>query len=273
MLKGYKIQTVIGIDAIHTFFRQKFCKGYVFNGESHNFWEMVFVLDGSVGITADSDVYVLEKGQGVIHRPNEFHKIWSEFDTDPTVIIVSFSANAFPDFDGRIVSLDTSQIKKIEHLYTYSDICFERDGSSIINIKPDTAYEMNLLKLELELLILSVLKKKTDTVSSGLKSAEIYSAAVKIMEENIGSGLGIDEIAKRCSISPAYLKKIFAKYSGSGVIQYYNRLKARIACVHLDNGKSVKETALLLGFADQNYFSTFFKRVMGVSPTSFRNKK
>ena len=272
MIKDYKISTLICVDAVHTFFRQKFSKGYIFNGESHDFWEMVFVIDGSVGITADRDVYVLEKGQSVIHRPNEFHKIWSEFDTDPTVIIISFSASVFPEFDGRIMSLDTSQIKRIEQLFESSSMCFERDGVRIVNIKKDSEYELNTLKLELELLILSVLKRQTANVSSGLKSADIYSAAVKIMEDNISGELDTEKIAKMCSISSAYLKKIFAKYSGGGVIQYFNRLKARIACVYLDSGKSVKETALLLGFTDQNYFSTFFKRIMGVSPSHFRNK-
>ena len=272
MFKDYKIHPLISVDAVHTFFRQKFEKGYVFNGESHDFWEMVFVLDGSVGITADSDVYVLEKGQSVIHRPNEFHKIWSEFDTDPTVIIISFTASDFPQFEGRIMSLDITQLKSIERLYEYSSNCFEREGFKISNIKNNSEYELSIFKLELELLFLSVLKRQASSVSSGLKSADIYSSAVKIMEDNISSDLDTERIAKMCSISSAYLKKIFAKYSGGGVIQYFNRLKARIACVHLDSGKTVKETALLLGFTDQNYFSTFFKRIMGVSPSKYRNK-
>ena len=80
------------------------------------------------------------------------------------------------------------------------------------------------------------------------------------------------DIAEKLSISTVYLKKIFMKYSGCGVMQYYNRLRARVACTYLDKGKSVKETADLLGFGDQNYFSTFFKRIIGVSPIEFKKK-
>ena len=90
------------------------------------------------------------------------------------------------------------------------------------------------------------------------------------MEQNYHAGLCTADIAQKFSISVAYLKKIFLKYSGCGVMQYYNRLRARVACTYLDKGKSVKETADLLGFGDQNYFSTFFKKAMGMSPTEFK---
>ena len=56
-------------------------------------------------------------------------------------------------------------------------------------------------------------------------------------------------------------------------MKYYNRLKAQVACTYLDEGRSVKETASMLGFADQNYFSSFFKRTIGKNPSEFRNHK
>ena len=59
--KETELKRGIQIEKFHTFFKIQFRNDYVFNGESHNFWEMVFVLDGSVGITADSDVYVLQR--------------------------------------------------------------------------------------------------------------------------------------------------------------------------------------------------------------------
>lgn len=39
----------------------------------------------------------------------------------------------------------------------------------------------------------------------------------------------------------------------------------------LKSGMSVKETAAALGFANQNYFSTVFKRITGSAPTKYVN--
>ena len=44
----------------------------------HNFWEIVCVLEGEVGVASANDLYTLSKGQAVIHSPMEFHNIWSE---------------------------------------------------------------------------------------------------------------------------------------------------------------------------------------------------
>ncbi len=272
MLHGCESPNLIKISALHTFFKTEFKAGYAFKGERHNWWEMVFVINGSVGITADSSVYTLERGQAVIHRPDEFHQIRSETLTSPTVIVLSFSADVFPDFKGRVFNLNLSQLEEILSLCDYSGGCFVRNNIYITGPASGALGAIQELWLRLELLLLSVISQKSTSaaVVKGLKGAEIYSAAVKLMEQNAHLGLCIEDIAAEFSISAAYLKKIFMKYSGSGVMQYYNRLRARIACTYLDSGKSVKETADLLGFGDQNYFSTFFKRIVGVSPTRFK---
>lgn len=260
----------IQIEKFHTFFKIRFRSDYVFSGESHNFWEMVFVLDGNVGITADSDVYVLQKGQAIIHRPNEFHKIWSEFGTNPTVIVVSFTASVFPEIKGRLLSFDPVQADTLSKLCDKSYTCIERNSIALYNSPILNMYEAQKLMLELELFIFSAVARRGHESPSGLKSAEIYSAAVKLMEEHIQKNYRIGDFAEMLNVSTPYLKKIFCKYSGSGVMKYYNHLKVRIACTYLDEGRSVKETSSLLGFEDQNYFSTFFKRLTGMSPSEFK---
>ena len=271
MIEGCQIKHTISIDSLHTFFKSDFKSDYVFGGERHSFWEIVFVLGGTVGVTAGDEVYVLEKGQAVIHKPDEFHKIWSEFGADSTVMVLSFGASVFP-FRERILSLDATCGAKLAELYDYSFSCFERSGIAITGIKHGYEAKVDRFRIEVELLLHSLLHKSPERKTSGVRSAEIYSMAVKYMEDCPGGGLCIDEIAEHCSISSAYLKKIFVRYAGCSVMQYYNLMRARIACGHISNGRSVKETAMLLGFADQNYFSTFFKRIMGMSPTEYRKR-
>lgn len=268
---------IIRINKIHSFFRADFKADYAFMGERHDSWEMVFVISGKVGITADSNIYTLERGQAVIHRPNEFHQIRSESLAVPTVIVISFSAEKFPEPQGRIFSLELSQMEEIQNLYELSHKCFERSGIYVKNMSDASSFIMQQLWLRLELLVFSVVFGSSIATpfprTKGLKSAELYSSAVNYMEQNLSTGCSTEDIASAISISSAYLKKIFLKYSGSGVMQYYNRLKARVACEYLAQGKTVKETAELLGFNDQNYFSTFFKRTTGKSPTEFKKGK
>ena len=68
--KGCKVQNPVSVSEIFTFSKQKFSKNYSFKGESHDFYEAVCVLKGTVGVTSGKKVYLLSKGQMTVHREN-----------------------------------------------------------------------------------------------------------------------------------------------------------------------------------------------------------
>ena len=95
---------------------------------------------------------------------------------------------------------------------------------------------------------------------------------METISKNIGTRLSIEEIALKCNMSVSNAKRVFSKYAGCGISVYYNGLVIYEAKKLLSDGKSVGETAGALGFASQNYFSSFFKRITGHSPTEWRSK-
>ena len=66
------------------------------------------------------------------------------------------------------------------------------------------------------------------------------------------------------------LEKTVRRYSGCGAMSYYNELRMQKAAELLSEGSSVKETALSLGFSNQNYFSTSFKKWSGKAPSEIK---
>lgn len=90
------------------------------------------------------------------------------------------------------------------------------------------------------------------------------------MREHLHEQLTAQEIAKLANMSLSSLKKIFAQYAGMGIVRFFTEMKMRHAVSLLQAGKRVGETASELGFSDQNYFSTVFRRVMGSVPGSHR---
>ena len=74
MYKPYKINQLINITEMYSFFERQFGKDYSFPGESHNFWECMYVEDGSVCVSGDERVYSLKSGEIIFHKPMEFHK-------------------------------------------------------------------------------------------------------------------------------------------------------------------------------------------------------
>ena len=87
------------------------------------------------------------------------------------------------------------------------------------------------------------------------------------MKENMCKRLSADEIADGCNVSLSLLQKMFYRYTGMGIMKYYESLRMGRAKSLLSDGYMVKETAEALGYTDQNYFSSAYKRYFGISPS------
>ncbi len=261
----------INIKNLYTAFKDKFEKDYYFDGEAHDFWEMVFVLDGSVGATANEKVYLLNKGQIIFHSPMEFHKLWAESGTKPTVLIISFNTEQMPKMEHQVFGLLQDNIEEAEAILKLIDQHFEMDDYKVKSLKESRCIEANIIVNRLENLILSILKN--DTVSNikyNSTGAKNYNNIVGVLEKNTDKNLTINEVAQLCHMSPYNLRKTFYKFAGMGIMRYFNQLKVKKAINMFHNGLNVKEVSYALGFENQNYFSTFFKRIAGQPPSAYK---
>jgi len=123
-------------------------------------------------------------------------------------------------------------------------------------------------------LLLQLLLNKCDKSNSNptlLKNEKtrLFSKAVSIMERYVASKITVDELAQMLRVSLSGLKRIFWKYTGIGVHEYYLMLKINKAKELLLSGYSITRTAKVLQFSSQPYFSTTFKRVTGISAKTF----
>jgi AraC-like DNA-binding protein len=79
------------------------------------------------------------------------------------------------------------------------------------------------------------------------------------------------QIAAECHTNHAYLCRLFRRYDQQTPYQYLLRLKMNHAAERLrEGGGLVKQIAEEAGFSDPFHFSRVFKKVLGLSPDSFR---
>ena len=76
-MNACKLEKKLEITSLFTLFERKFSDDYYWVGETHDFWELVCILDGQMGIAADRDIYSLKKYNMMLHSPMEFHNLWS----------------------------------------------------------------------------------------------------------------------------------------------------------------------------------------------------
>lgn len=86
--------------------------------------------------------------------------------------------------------------------------------------------------------------------------------------------ISVGDIAKKCNISEVYFRKLFKESYGMSPLKYINKLRIEHACRLLESGYyRVSEAATLSGFEDMKYFSTAFKKHVGIMPSEYLAKK
>lgn len=263
------IEPALRISALCSVHKSDRPAGYFYNGESHDFWECVFVLKGNAGVTAGDSAYSLGAGQAILHPPGEFHRIWNMGENALQILIFSFSADRFPISEHTVCPCTFADralevAERIRALFVTDGILIRRPRE---NAKPA---ELQRSISALEDLLLDLLSNdapralRTDAYRAA--SSALYTRAISVMKENMGRRLQMSELAALCNTSISTLQKLFFRYTGMGAMRYYGNLKMQYAENLLRDGMRVKEVALALGYTDQNYFSTAYKRHFGISP-------
>ncbi len=278
MWKPYEVNSQFNISSFYSAFVRVCPKEFFFQGEAHDFWELAYVIKGSVCMSVDDSVIELGENRLIFHKPMEFHSMRTDNNKHTELLILSFSASGefMNHFENSIFTLNRAQRHSIMAIHEF---IMEYDDDSEDKFVP-THYLDKISKKPLEFKILKnitenfliSLSHEVKTPSTLIENTEtsIYADALRIIDENIYSKLSVDELAKRCNASVSYLKKIFAKYNGLGIHEYILKCKMYIAKQMLSEGASVTEISEKLAFSSQNYFSTAFKRETGISPSMYR---
>ncbi len=240
---------------------------YIFSGEVHNFWEIVFIESGKVYSTEEEKIYTLEENQMIFHAPMEFHRIRTAGQNKAQGKIISFeSVGPLPDTVKNGVFTLTKEEKE-DYRYTFF---------KIYNLfRNSDATELDFLEAEsrLKAFIIRISRAKASEKKHNSPSATAYNKVASFMANNVNLNLSVDEIARQNFISTSYLKHLFSKYAGISPKKHMAHLQIQAANELLNSGKTVGEVAETLNFSSPNYFSTFYKKQTGEPPLKYISEK
>lgn len=103
-------------------------------------------------------------------------------------------------------------------------------------------------------------------------SEQLINTVKKYVDANYRLGVTLHSMAEELNMSPSQLSKLFSGYMGVNFSDYVNGLKEQKAKELLKStDQRVYEVADYLGFSDAYYFSSWFRRTVGCSPTEYRD--
>lgn len=95
--------------------------------------------------------------------------------------------------------------------------------------------------------------------------------AIEFVEARFDEDISVKDVASSIFLSPNYFSHIFKKAKGECFTDYLNRVRIEEAKKILSQGTSkVYEVAEMVGYHDYKYFSSVFKKYVGVPPIRFK---
>ena len=100
----------------------------------------------------------------------------------------------------------------------------------------------------------------------------IHNEFLELLESNSHCHRDINFYADKLCITPKYLSRMVMEASGRRPKEWINiRIMLEAKVMLRDKSLSIREISELLGFPNQSFFGTFFKKMKGLSPIEYRN--
>ncbi len=285
------LEKQINIDKMYTIFCNEMSNNYSSLGESHEFWEIIYVMEGNLLVDSDNNYFELEQGYFFLHSPNEYHRHFV-IDAKAFIYITSFDSK-----DEILYQIARKKIKanSFAHLLTLKNIKFADeifgeitneiigDKESFLFVKRDNYNKLyeQILRNSIESILISLLiqEQEVDAIqipissitTSPEKEKSIGTIIIEYMKEHIYESIRIEELCKIVHLSKTTLSTKFKAETGKSIIEYYNNLKCLKATELLERtNMNISEISEALNFSTSQYFSRVFKKYIGVFPSHYK---
>lgn len=279
------------IVSLHYF---EYMSDFSFPGESHNFWEFLYVDKGELQVTADREKFILRQGQIIFHRPNEFHALAANNIIAPNLVVISFEAGepCMAFFENKILTAGESERNLLSQIIAEARETFDGPMDDpymeALTRKEQIPFGAEqMIKIHLEQFLIQLFRNYSGSINEERGAAgtaymgksftmtnsnEIFSDIINYLERHTGQQLTIEKICRDNLIGASQLKKLFRKYQRSGVMECFNQMKINAAKQMIRNQQmNFTQIADSLGYTSVHYFSRQFKKITGMTPTEYRS--
>ena len=270
----------------------------------HEFFEMLFVVEGSLINRFQSDEIGMQVGDLLILKPYTLHVL---DENQEQARRCAYCCSFLPQVvDSSIQNIDELMCSDSPNRYYFrfiasfsmEDVCAIR-----IHMKPEIQRELLLyfeqlhaftnmdtecaqaearsIFLQLMLLISKQSAEEvrfSERISDGVSGtiSRYYPGlckALSYIHDHFSESIKLDQMAQLTGASETYFCRLFKHETGMTFLNYLNGLRIEQACQFLrDSNESASAICYRVGFNDYTHFGRQFRKYMGISPAAYRKK-
>lgn len=262
------IRPKVVINEIYAYYYMVKSPGYKFKGESHQYFEITFVDNGTLDTTVEGTTYQLNNYDLLIYGPNQYHTQTIESNEPCSYLTIIFALSC--EDSGALLN-------RVFHC--------PRDYYSVLDkfVKETTSplpYSKDLMLSYLQELIIHLLQADFDknltkpaTPIHQHFENELLEEILAFINERIFDPLPVDDICEHFSMSRSSLQNLFKDNLKVAPKQYINEAKLAKSKVLIRKSEhTISEISTMLGFNSIHYFSRKFKLRYNITPSEYAKK-
>lgn len=237
---------------------------YAINRRAFPYYSIEFVASGRGELELGNERHVLAPGVAFAYGPDIPHAIRSSRTERLHKYFVDFTGLRAKEFLGRF------NIAPGKVLQTGFPTETQQAFDTMINAALSyDRFAERAARLLLELILIWLRRGVRADVGSSERAAAVFDRCRQYVLTHFRTLHTVEEAAIACHIDVSYMTRLFRRFQDETPYRYLQRLQVQWAAERLQSsGCLVKSIASELN-VDQFQFSRAFKRVYGISPSSF----
>lgn len=261
--------------------------GWKMMWEWHKQIEILYILEGQGKCYIEDNEYDFVRGDLFVISPYKLHKTELVDKKGFKVLVIIFNlelGEKFPNMDGidvlefiKVNYADYSPMIKLDNTEKERlELIFDRMQTEY-NSFPKTSLDYLISLLHILIIEINRIYNKKITVNKKcideIELPQIIVESIGYINQNFKQDLNLTRIASVFHINPSYLSREFKKRTDMTVTEFLNSRRIHYARNLLaKTDLKIIEIALDSGYNNIPYFTSVFKKFVGMTPKQFRNK-
>jgi len=231
----------------------------------HGFFEIELVIGGCGAERINTEHYPLHRGCMHLIRPGDVHQYLLEDGTVP-MYTIQFDETVIPP------SLVSEMALISEPLFCDAGEEIATLGALVQMIlsldAPDGEYAVSLLRPHIEILVRYILAR---VPHREITYSPLVRESLSYISMHYYRRLTLDMLAKRLSVSPEHLGRLFRAELDCGLPEYVNRFRLQIAANLIRSTRyTLRQISAESGYTSYRHFAREFALYYGVPPGKYR---
>ncbi|MCI9041570.1 AraC family transcriptional regulator [Dubosiella newyorkensis] len=252
------------------------------NTHKHDYYEILFFLEGDVSTIVNGESYSLEPGDLLIVPPNVFHQTKINTTKVPYRRFTLWISTAFYQ---KMVHLDPSfgywekpVVEEKKYHYHLDNITSYNIQSKIVRLLESLHYDefgkhaYERLCCSDVMLSINQLLYEQDHPYELKEGQSLAESLFNYIKMHIDEDISLESLAKTFYISKYYISHLFKSHVGMSVHQYIIKKRLNLVCSAILSDMEITKACEQAGFKNYSNFYRAFVKEYGVSPKEYKEK-